>query len=68
MLKTYEETLDLLKEKGEVRIPLTDVDLQFFIEDSLDEENIVYQKLIPSRQRFSRSNSTKELIFKVFIE
>lgn len=63
MLTTnYEEKIVELKEKGQVEIPLTDCDLQFYIEDKLKSFNLNYQKLIPPRKRRSK---TKVLMIKI---
>ncbi|MCM3729875.1 hypothetical protein M3226_30595 [Neobacillus cucumis] len=46
----YEEELTILKEKGELKIPLTDVDQEFYIEDALNSLNVKYHKFIPKKQ------------------
>lgn len=62
MVKTsYEKKVKELIEKGEVAIPFTDYDLQFYIEDTLDSLNLKHRKLLPSR----RNGSVKMLIIKI---
>ncbi|RFU60674.1 hypothetical protein [Bacillus sp. V59.32b] len=62
MLETnYEEMIVILKEKGEVEIPLTDCDMQFYIEDTLESLDLKYQKLIPPVRR----GSVKKMIIKI---
>ncbi len=62
MIKTsYEEKVKELIEKGEVEIPFTDYDLQFYIEDSLETLNLKHRKLLPSK----RKGSVKMLIIKI---
>lgn len=62
LITSYEEKIVELKEKGQVEIPLTDCDLQFYIEDELKSLNLNYQKLIPPRKRRGK---TKVLIIKI---
>lgn len=62
MLQTnYEEMMVILKEKGEVEVPLTDCDMQFYIEDALESLNLTYQKLVSP----IRKGSVKMLIIKI---
>ncbi|CAH0344225.1 hypothetical protein [Bacillus sp. CECT 9360] len=62
MLQTnYEEMIVILKEKGEVEIPLTDCDMQFYIEDTLESLDLKYQKLIPPVRR----GAVKTMIIKI---
>ena len=63
MLTTnYEEKIVELKKKGQVEIPLTDCDLQFYIEDKLKSLNLNYQKLIPP---IRKRNKEKVLMIKI---
>ena len=63
MLTTnYEEKIEELKDKGQLEIPLTDCDLQFYIEDKLKSLHLNYQKLIPPRKRRGK---TKFLMIKI---
>lgn len=63
MAKTdYEEKMVELREKGQVEIPLSDCDLQFYIEDTLKDLNLDYQKLIPPKKRRGK---TKLLMIKI---
>lgn len=62
MLNVYEEKFAALKEKGQVEIPLTDVDLEFFIEDSCEAQNLKYKKLPSPRNRYG---SSKMLVFRL---
>ncbi|PLT32997.1 hypothetical protein CUU64_16325 [Bacillus sp. V5-8f] len=63
MLQTnYEEKIAELRKKGELEIPVTDCDLQFFIEDTLESLNLKYQKLVPPRKT---KRSGKLLRFKI---
>lgn len=62
MLPSYEETITVLKEKGQVEIAMSDCDLQFFIEDTLESLNLKYRKLVPPRKR---TVSNKVLIIEI---
>ena len=46
----YEEELSILKKKGELKISLTDVDQELYIEGALISLNIKYHKFIPKKQ------------------
>ena len=62
MLNVYEEKFAALKEKGQVEIPLTDLDMEFFIEDSCKSQNLKYRKLPSPRNRY---RSSKMLMFRL---
>lgn len=62
MIKTnYEEKVTVLMEKGEVEIPITDCDLQFYIEDILESLKLKHRKLLPPRKK----GSVKVMIIKI---
>ncbi|MBM7693558.1 hypothetical protein JOC77_002998 [Peribacillus deserti] len=52
MLETYKEKITVLREQGEVEIPLEDCDM-FYIEDTLKSLNLDFQKLIRPPKRFA---------------
>ena len=62
MIKTnYEEKVTELKEKREVEIPITDCDLQFYIEDILESLNLKHRIHLPPRKK----GSVKVMIIKI---
>lgn len=62
MLNVYEEKFAALKEKGQVEIPLTDLDMEFFIEDCCKSQNLKFKKLPSPKNRY---RSSKLLVFKI---
>ena len=47
----YQQLFDKLLDCGDIEIPISDCDLQFFIEDRLEKLNISHRKIIPPRKK-----------------
>jgi len=58
----YDNLIEEITKKGEVKVPFTDCDAQFYLEDVLREKGIRFKKIVPHR---NRGRAIKTLIYKI---